>query len=57
MLFVKKYSYVNYNIKNFKISKLILMDIVKVGVPASLSMVIMALGQAVFNKILIFIVN
>ena len=29
------------------------MDIVKVGVPASLSMVIMAFGQAVFNKILI----
>ncbi len=54
MLFVKKYSYVNYNIKRFKPSKLIFMDIVKVGVPASLSMVIMALGQAVFNKILIF---
>ena len=53
MLFVKKYSYINYNIKKFKPSKLIFMDIVKVGVPASLSMVIMALGQAVFNKILI----
>ncbi len=53
MLFVKKYSYINYNFKKFKPSKLIFMDIVKVGVPASLSMVIMALGQAVFNKILI----
>tara|TARA_B100000886_G_scaffold283556_1_gene207864 strand:+ start:340 stop:1740 length:1401 start_codon:yes stop_codon:yes gene_type:complete len=54
MLFVKKYSYITYNIKKFKPSKLIFMNIVKVGVPASLSMVIMALGQAVFNKILIF---
>ena len=53
MLFVKKYSYINYNFKKFKPSKLIFMDIVKVGVPASLSMVIMAKGQAVFNKILI----
>ena len=53
MLFVKKYSYINFNIKKFKPLKLIFMDIVKVGVPASLSMVIMALGQAVFNKILI----
>ena len=53
ILFVKKYSYINYNFKKFKPSKLIFMDIVKVGVPASLSMVIMAFGQAVFNKILI----
>ena len=29
-------------------------DIIKVGLPASLSMIIMALGQGVFNKILIY---
>ena len=32
---------------------IIIWDIVKVGVPASMSMIIMALGQGVFNKILV----
>ena len=35
-------------------SKIILWDIIKVGLPSSLSMIIMALGQGVFNKILIY---
>ena len=53
MLFVKKHAYITFNLRDFSPSKLILWDIIKVGIPASLSMVIMALGQGVFNKILI----
>ena len=53
MLFVKNHSYINFNLKDFVPSSTILWDIVKVGMPASLSMVIMAIGQGVFNKILI----
>ena len=54
MLFVKKHAYVTFKLNDFKPSKEILWDIVKVGIPASLSMIIMAAGQGVFNKILIF---
>ena len=53
MLFVKKHAYITFNLRDFSPSKVILCDIIKVGIPASLSMVIMALGQGVFNKILI----
>ncbi len=53
MLFVKNHSYITFNLKDFVPSSTILWDIVKVGMPASLSMVIMAIGQGVFNKILI----
>ncbi|MEC8915002.1 MAG: MATE family efflux transporter, partial [Candidatus Neomarinimicrobiota bacterium] len=53
MLFVKKHAYITFNLKDFSPSRVILWDIIKVGIPASLSMIIMALGQGVFNKILI----
>ena len=53
MLFIKKHAYITFNLKDFSPSSSILWDIVKVGMPASLSMVIMAMGQGVFNKILI----
>jgi Na+-driven multidrug efflux pump len=53
MLFVKKHAYVTFKLKDFTPSKEILWDIVKVGLPASMSMIIMAVGQGVFNKILI----
>ena len=53
MLFVKKHAYITFNLRDFSPSKVILWDIIKVGIPTSLSMVIMALGQGVFNKILI----
>jgi len=53
MLFVKKHAYISFNLMDFSPSSKILWDIVKVGLPASLSMVIMAVGQGVFNKILI----
>ena len=53
MLFVKKHAYITFRLKYFSPSKAILWDIVKVGLPASMSMIIMAVGQGVFNKILI----
>ena len=53
MLFVKKHAYITFRLKYFTPSKEILWDIVKVGLPASMSMIIMAVGQGVFNKILI----
>ena len=54
MLFVKEHAYITFNLKDFSPSRLILWDIIKVGLPASLSMIIMAVGQGVFNKILIY---
>ena len=53
MLFIKEHAYITFNLKDFSPSRFILWDIVKVGLPASLSMIIMAIGQGVFNKILI----
>lgn len=53
MLFVKEHSYVRFKMSDFKPSKFILMDIVKVGIPASMSMMIMSVGQLVFNRILV----
>ena len=54
MLFIKDHAYITFKLKDFMPSKIILWDIIKVGLPASLSMIIMALGQGVFNKILIY---
>ena len=54
MLFIKDHAYITFRIKDFSPSKEILWDIIKVGFPASVSMIIMALGQGVFNKILIY---
>ena len=53
MLFIKKHAYITFNLKDFSPSKIIIWDIIKVGLPASLSMIIMAIGQGVFNRILI----
>jgi len=53
MLFVKEHAYITFRLKDFEPSKAILWDIIKVGLPASMSMIIMAIGQGVFNKILI----
>ena len=54
MLFIKDHAYITFKLKDFIPSKIILWDIIKVGLPSSLSMIIMALGQGVFNKILIY---
>lgn len=54
MLFVKEHSYIRFRMKDFSPSLFIIRDIIKVGLPASISMVIMSIGQLVFNKILVF---
>jgi len=53
MLFVKKHSYIRFRMHDFLPSWFILGDIVKVGIPASMSMIVMSVGQLVFNKILV----
>lgn len=50
---IKENTYVTFRIRDFSFSKYIIFDIIKVGVPASMAMIIMSLGQAVFNKILV----
>ena len=57
MLFIKEHAYITFRLKDFSPSKTILMSIIKIGLPASLSMLIMAIGQGVFNKILIYYPN
>ena len=57
MLFVKDHAYITFRLKDFSPSKTILWSIIKIGLPASVSMLIMAIGQGVFNKILIYYPN
>ena len=54
MLFIKEHAYITFRIKYFSLSREIIWDIIKVGLPASLSMIVMAVGQGVFNRILIY---
>ena len=54
MLFIKEHAYIRFRMRDFSPSKFILFDIIKVGIPASMSMIIMAFGQLVFNRILIY---
>ena len=52
MLFVKEHAYVKFQLRDVSLSKYILIDIIKVGLPASLSMIVMAVGQLIFNRML-----
>ncbi len=52
MLIVKKHSYIQFKMKDFSYSKSIISNIISIGLPASVSMIIMSFGQLVFNKIL-----
>jgi len=52
MLFVKEHSYIQFKMGDFSYSNLILLEIIKLGLPASVSMIIMSFGQLVFNRIL-----
>ena len=55
MLFFKNHSYITFNLNDFSLSSDIILNIIKIGLPASLSMIVMAVGQGVFNKILVHI--
>lgn len=50
---IKEHTYLTFRLRDFSFSKYIIFDIIKVGVPASMAMIIMSVGQAVFNKILV----
>jgi putative MATE family efflux protein len=50
---IKEHTYVTFRLRDFSLSKHIVTDILKVGIPASMAMIIMSVGQAVFNKILV----
>jgi putative MATE family efflux protein len=54
LLFFKDHAFITFRLKDFSFSKPILAEIFKVGIPASLSMVIMSVGQGVFNRILVY---
>jgi putative MATE family efflux protein len=46
-------SYVTFNPRHFRVSAAILSDIARIGAPASFSFLLMALGGALFNRILV----
>ena len=52
MMFFKKHSYISFTLKDFSFNLEIISNIVKLGIPASISMVIMAFGTIIFNGIL-----
>ncbi|MAP03250.1 MAG: hypothetical protein CMF85_05530 [Candidatus Marinimicrobia bacterium] len=53
MLFIKRHTYVRFRLKDFSFSSYIIYDIIKVGIPVSMSMVVMSVGQLVFNRLLV----
>tara|TARA_B100000575_G_scaffold103499_1_gene82495 strand:+ start:538 stop:1881 length:1344 start_codon:yes stop_codon:yes gene_type:complete len=53
IIFIKKSTYITFNISNFKYSSSIISKILNIGVPSSLSMLIISFGQVVMNRILI----
>ena len=53
MLFVKEHAYIRFRMRDFSPSIFIIKDIIRVGLPSSMSMIIMAFGQLVFNRILV----
>jgi putative MATE family efflux protein len=53
-LFFRQRAYISFNFRIFRLSIDIVKNIVNTGLPASLSMFIMSMGQAAFNKILVY---
>jgi putative MATE family efflux protein len=53
VIFVMKKTFISFNFRHFRYTPNILNVIFKVGIPSSLSMLIISFGQAVLNKILI----
>ncbi|MBC8312488.1 MAG: MATE family efflux transporter [Candidatus Marinimicrobia bacterium] len=51
-LIFKHHSYITFKLQDFKFNKNILSDIFKIGMPASLSMIIMSSGVLIYNVIL-----
>ena len=51
-LLFKQHSYITFNLKYFSFNMKIIKDIFRLGIPASLSMIIMSMGILLFNWIL-----
>ena len=51
-LFFRKQSYITFNLKSFKYNYILIQKIFRLGLPASLSMIIMSMGLMLFNGIL-----
>lgn len=52
LLFLKEHAYVTFDVQDFRFSPSILKSIFNVGAPASFSFIVMAVGGAVFNRLL-----
>ncbi len=52
LIFLRRITFVRFRLRYFRFRTAILMAIFRIGLPASLSFVFMALGQAAYNKIL-----
>ena len=53
MLFWREHAYISFDLRNFNFSTDLMKEILWVGIPSSISMIIMSFGQGVFNYILI----
>lgn len=53
LLFFKEHSYVTFDLRHFRFSSAILGGIFRIGAPASFSFLLLAIGGAVFNRILV----
>ena len=53
IIFVKKSTYISFNIRDFTFNNHIISKIFQIGIPSSLSMLIISFGQVVMNKILV----
>ena len=53
IIFIRKSTYITFNISDFQYTPSILKTIFKIGIPSSAAMLIMSFGQAVMNAILI----
>ena len=53
MLFWREHAYISFDLRNFNFSTGLMKEILWVGIPSSISMIIMSFGQGVFNYILI----
>ena len=53
IFFVRKSSYISFNFNDFQYSRGIIAKIFKIGIPSSLSMLIISFGQVIMNRILI----
>jgi len=52
-LLIKDHAYLTFSLRDFSFNFDIFKKIFKVGIPASLSMIIMSIGSGIFNKILV----